>query len=132
MTGAHNKVITGYQIIESFFEKKNGDTCQIKRFGTCSLFFLVVSISVGLLVMVLSADDQHLKWDGSRVSPVHRIPLKDELNQEIIPTESYPLPFSARHTCAPCHVYDQVRQGLHFNATDAGRPAGRPSRRAPL
>jgi len=126
MTGAHNKMITGYQIIESFLEKKNGDTCQIKRFGTCSLFFLVVSISVGLLVMVLSADDQHLKWDGSRVSPVHRIPLKDELNQEIIPTESYPLPFSARHTCAPCHVYDQVRQGLHFNATDAGRPAGRP------
>lgn len=83
-------------------------------------------ISVGLAVMVLSADDQNLKWDGSRVSPVHRIPLKDELNQEIIPTESYPLPFSARYTCAPCHVYEQVCQGLHFNATNSGGPAGRP------
>jgi hypothetical protein len=126
MTIAHRKIFGGYKRIASFLEKKYGDTCQIKRFGTCRLSFLTVVISVGLLVMVLSAADQHLKWDGSRVSPVHRIPLKDELNQEIIPTESYPLPFSARYTCAPCHVYDQVRQGLHFNATDAGRPAGRP------
>ena len=108
MTGSHNKIISGYQIIGSFF------------------IFFFAAISVGLLVTILSADDQPLKWDGSRVSPVHRIPLKDELNQEIIPSESYPLPFSTRYTCAPCHVYDQVRRGLHFNETDSGRPAGRP------
>jgi hypothetical protein len=65
------------------------------------------------------------KWDGSRITPVHQIPLKDEFNQPIVPTEKNPLPFSARYTCQPCHDYSVVRQGLHFNATlspQAGRP----------
>ncbi len=73
-----------------------------------------------------AADDKTPRWDGSRVSPVHRIPLKDELDQEIVPSESYPLPFSARFTCAPCHDYDVVRKGLHFNAGGKDAPAGRP------
>ncbi len=73
-----------------------------------------------------ATDDRPPKWDGSRVSPVHRIPLKDELDQEIVPTESYPLPFSARFTCAPCHVYETVAKGLHFNAGGKDVPAGRP------
>ena len=73
-----------------------------------------------------ASDDKTPAWDGSRVSPVHRIPLKDELDQEIVPSESYPLPFSARFTCAPCHVYETVRKGLHFNAGGKDVPAGRP------
>lgn len=73
-----------------------------------------------------ASEDTTPAWDGSRVSPVHRIPLKDELDQEIVPSESYPLPFSARFTCAPCHVYDTIGQGLHFNAGGKDIPAGRP------
>jgi hypothetical protein len=86
-----------------------------------------------LLAVVLScaaaaaaSDDKLPKWDGSRISPVHRIPLKDEFDQEIVPSESYPLPFSARFTCAPCHDYDTVRKGLHFNAGRTDAPSGPP------
>ncbi len=65
------------------------------------------------------------KWDGNRTTPVHLIPLKDELDEPIIPTETNPLPFSSRFTCAPCHIYETIRKGLHFNASlaaEAGRP----------
>lgn len=65
------------------------------------------------------------KWNGSQTSPVHQIPLKDELDQLIIPTEKNPLPFSAKYTCAPCHDYSLIRKGRHFDATSAavsGRP----------
>ena len=64
-------------------------------------------------------------WDGSFSVAVHRIPLKDQFDETIIPTESYPLPYSARYTCAPCHDYNVVQKGLHFNAgsdVDPGRP----------
>jgi len=61
-------------------------------------------------------DDAHQTWDGSRTVPVHRIPLKDEFNQTIIPTESYALPYSTRTTCAPCHDYATIRGGLHFES----------------
>jgi hypothetical protein len=90
------------------------------RIASCALGFALLAIVPG------AAEDQHLKWDGSRTAPVHRIPLKDELNQQIFPADSYPLPFSNRFSCAPCHDYDQIRQGLHFNAGDAKVPAGRP------
>jgi len=59
-------------------------------------------------------------WDGSRTTAVHFIPLKDSFDQVIVPTSSYPLPFSARNTCAPCHDYTIVRRGLHSNATLTG------------
>ena len=88
---------------------------------------LSVVLSVVLAcVASAAADDKIPAWDGSRVSPVHRIPLKDELDQEIVPSESYPLPFSARFTCAPCHDYDIIRKGLHFNAGGKDGPAGPP------
>jgi len=64
-------------------------------------------------------------WDGNRTTPVHLIPLKDEFDQQIVPTESHPLPFSARFSCEPCHDYDIIRTGLHFNAA-AEQSAGRP------
>lgn len=66
------------------------------------------------------------QWDGSRTTPVHLIPLKDEFNQQIVPAETNPLPFSARFSCAPCHEYDIIRNGLHFNAASSPNP-GRPS-----
>jgi hypothetical protein len=86
--------------------------------------FLAVALSCAAVAG--APDDKPSKWDGSRVSPVHKIPLKDELDQEIVPSESYPLPFSARFTCAPCHDYDRVRKGLHFNAGRTDDPPGRP------
>jgi hypothetical protein len=64
-------------------------------------------------------------WDGHRTVPVHNIPLKDEFDQKIIPTEFYPFPYSNKYTCAPCHDYNQIQQGLHFNALTSdqdGRP----------
>jgi hypothetical protein len=66
------------------------------------------------------------KWSGSRSTPVHQIPLKDELGQQIVPTESHPLPFSARTTCAPCHEYAAIEGGLHFSAAKQGA-LGRPA-----
>jgi len=74
-----------------------------------------------------SAQDQQVNknWDGSLTTPVHLIPLKDEFDQPIFPGETYPLPFSHRFTCAPCHAYETIRQGLHFNAGSQDTP-GRP------
>jgi len=66
------------------------------------------------------------KWAGSRTPTIHRIPLKDEFNQKIIPTEKNPFPFSARYTCAPCHDYETVKTGWHFNAASPAAPPGRP------
>jgi hypothetical protein len=86
---------------------------------------LAAALSCAAGAGAAAPDDKSPKWDGSRVSPIHRIPLKDEFDQEIVPSESYPLPFSARFTCAPCHDYDTIRKGLHFNA---GRPDASPGR----
>ncbi|MCJ7579309.1 MAG: hypothetical protein MUP98_02105 [Candidatus Aminicenantes bacterium] len=65
--------------------------------------------------------EKKLQWDGSETVPVHIIPLKDEFEQLIIPTEKNSLPFSSRFTCAPCHDYDVIKQGLHFSGTDSGQ-----------
>ncbi|TLN00860.1 hypothetical protein FDZ71_14040, partial [bacterium] len=47
-----------------------------------------------------------LAWDGDRTTPVHLIPLRDENDELIVPTETNPLPYSARFTCGPCHNYE--------------------------
>jgi hypothetical protein len=70
-------------------------------------------------------EEKHQTWDGSRTGPVHLLPLKDAFDQPILSSESYSLPYSSRFTCAPCHDYEVIRGGLHFNAgsTDQdGRP----------
>lgn len=85
----------------------------------------LISVALFCAFAAAAAGDKPPKWDGSRVSPVHRIPLKDELDQEIVPAESYPQPFSARFTCAPCHDYDTVRKGLHFSPGRGDVPEGR-------
>ncbi len=76
-----------------------------------SLFVAVISF-----ILFSHSQEKNLIWDGSRTVPVHYIPLKDELDQPIIPTETYPLPYSSRFTCAPCHNYDTINKGFHFNA----------------
>lgn len=64
-------------------------------------------------------------WDGHRTMPVHLIPLRDENDEPIIPTETQPLPYSARYTCGPCHDYAAIRGGWHFGAMTAAK-TGRP------
>ncbi len=67
-------------------------------------------------------------WDGSRTTAMHRIQLKDEFDQLIVPTLSYNLPYSSRYTCAPCHDYELIKNGLHFDAAVSSRQerAGEP------
>jgi hypothetical protein len=69
--------------------------------------------------------DKHAVWDGARTTPVHLIPLRDENDEPIVPTETDPLPYSARFTCGPCHEYATVRGGWHFGGQAAGTD-GRP------
>jgi hypothetical protein len=86
----------------------------------------VLTASLMIAPAVAAASKQEKPaWDGNQTTPVHLIPLKDEFDQPIIPTEAYPLPFSSRYTCAPCHEYEVVRQGLHFKETASLNP-GRP------
>ncbi|MBM3285563.1 MAG: hypothetical protein FJY81_06790, partial [Candidatus Aminicenantes bacterium] len=88
---------------------------------TLCLIGFVLSNSPGLL----KAAQEQQAWDGNRTTPVHLIPLKDAFDQVIVPTESNPLPFSARFTCAPCHDYGVISRGLHFKASSTATP-GRP------
>jgi hypothetical protein len=68
---------------------------------------------------------KHVVWDGNQTLPPHFIPLRDENDELIVPTETNPMPFSARTTCGPCHDYAKVRGGWHFGAMAAGK-SGRP------
>ncbi|MFC2167974.1 hypothetical protein ACFLRW_03240 [Acidobacteriota bacterium] len=69
-----------------------------------------------------------LQWDGSETVPVHIIPLKDEFEQTVIPSEKNSLPFSSRFTCAPCHDYNVIDRGLHSSGSnpDLSGRAGEP------
>lgn len=64
-------------------------------------------------------------WDGHRTIPTHLLPLRNENDEPIIPTEAEPLPYSARYTCGPCHDYKTIQGGWHFGAMTDGR-SGRP------
>lgn len=64
--------------------------------------------------------------DGSRSVPVHLIRLYDELGIPIRPHEELLMPFSTKQTCGPCHNYEKIRTGWHFNAGDSSVTAGRP------
>jgi hypothetical protein len=65
-------------------------------------------------------------WDGSNTTPLHRLKLLDEENQEILPSNPHAMPFSAKNTCGTCHDYDTVSSGFHFNSTNEGADSGRP------
>ena len=48
--------------------------------------FLFILISLAVLNSLEAQTDQkNQKWDGSRTTPVHQIPLKDEFDQPILP-----------------------------------------------
>ncbi len=68
-------------------------------------------------------DVQH---DRSRATAVHRIPLFHAEKEKISLKDDPLLPFSTRMTCGPCHDYEKIRTGLHFNAADPAVPPGRP------
>ena len=63
--------------------------------------------------------------DGNRSVPVHVIELLDEDGLRIDPRAENPLPFSPRQTCQPCHDYETISRGWHFNAADPEAGAGR-------
>ena len=83
---------------------------------------ILLIILIGLIALsILDAqtDRKIQKWDGSLTTPVHQIPLRDEFDQLILPSEPYPLPYSTRYSCAPCHDYSLIQKGLHFNAASS-------------
>ena len=75
-------------------------------------------IGLGLVTSAAAQGPEKPSWGGSETVPVHLIPLKDEFNQPIIPTEINPLPFSNRYTCAPCHDYSIIERGSHFKSIE--------------
>ncbi|PMP93787.1 MAG: hypothetical protein C0168_10955 [Candidatus Aminicenantes bacterium] len=87
--------------------------------------FLFVTLEISRLLEARSSGkkvqeiklkvEQKNTWSHSQISPLHRIPLMDEFNQKIIPAVPNTLPFSSRNTCGPCHDYDQISHGTHFN-----------------
>ena len=70
-------------------------------------------------------DAPQAAWDGSRTTPAHLLPLRDENDELIVPTGTDPRPYSARFTCGPCHDYATIAGGWHFGAVTAAE-SGRP------
>lgn len=102
----------------------------MSRAGRFALGTLGLALAVFALAQAESAasavqDAKKAAWDGNRTTPAHLIPLRDENDEPIIPTETNPLPYSARFTCGPCHDYKTIQGGWHFGAmttTRNGRP----------
>ncbi len=65
------------------------------------------------------------KNDGNRSIPIHLIDIFDEEGMKIFPEDRPQLPFSTKQTCLPCHNYEIIRRGWHFNALDQDVPPGR-------
>ncbi len=63
--------------------------------------------------------------DGNRSVPVHLINIYDEEGSIIRPGDEPTLPFSTKQTCLPCHSYEKISSGWHFNATNPDAPPGR-------
>ncbi|MCH7938365.1 MAG: hypothetical protein IID13_01305 [Candidatus Marinimicrobia bacterium] len=63
---------------------------------------------------------------AGRSAPVHLLSLFDQEGAKILSTDDFPLPFSMEQTCNPCHDYERISGGWHFNAgskeIDPGRP----------
>lgn len=100
----------------------------VGRFARPALCLLVLGLfaAAAAYTYAAGASDQKPKlWDGNRTTPAHFIPLRDENNELIVPTNTDPMPYSARFTCGPCHDYKTVQGGWHWNAMKSeknGRP----------
>ncbi len=98
---------------------------------------LTILIFLSINIFTLNAFTQEPKLgdvsDGSRAVPVHLIHLFDEDSTMIRPDpvrqaqgeNERILPFSTKQTCLPCHDYNKISSGLHFNSTKANVPPGR-------
>jgi hypothetical protein len=47
---------------------------------------------------------------------MHRVVLRDENGEPVLPAVTNSQPFSARASCGACHEYGVVRHGRHFNS----------------
>jgi len=65
------------------------------------------------------------KSDGSRSTPIHIIRLIDQDSSSIFPDEKPLMPVSTQYTCNPCHQYETINEGWHFNAGDNTKTDGR-------
>lgn len=63
--------------------------------------------------------------DGGKVPPIHRLGVKDQMGDAIVPGEPNALPVSTRQTCSMCHDYDSIASGWHFNAGATNVCSGR-------
>jgi len=83
-------------------------------------------LAIASVYSTSSPANEITRWDGNRTTPVHRLPLLDEEDEEIVPSSRYEAPFSIRNTCGPCHDYSLISGGLHFNSSGPNVSAGRP------
>lgn len=74
------------------------------------------------LILGMTLTARASEFDGSRVSPVHRIPLTAEDGLNIVPTVPDAMPFSSRNSCGACHDYELIHGGTHFKGAGQGRP----------
>lgn len=96
---------------------------------------ILVFLSINIFTTNAAAQEPKLGdvSDGSRAVPVHLINLYDEDSTLIRPDpirqaqgeNERLLPFSTKQTCLPCHDYNKISSGLHFNSTKANVPPGR-------
>lgn len=86
------------------------------------IFLLAVSrVSIG----AEEASKKFHEWTGSRTIPVHRIGLKDENGESIVPQYKQSMPYSPSKTCGACHDYKKISHGWHFNYAEKDALKGR-------
>ena len=92
--------------------------------------FLSVLVICCILLSVNSyADEEEFLGDvsdGNRSIPVHLIEMFDADSGRIRPDDQPIMPFSTKQTCLPCHNYEKISLGLHFNTMDSVTAQGRP------
>jgi hypothetical protein len=63
---------------------------------------------------------------SGRIAPLHLINLFDMEGTKILAEDELVLPFSMERTCDPCHDYERISRGWHFNGDDGTQDSGRP------
>ncbi len=87
-------------------------------------------VAVGRIARAAEPPAQKLLHADSRSDFTHRIPIYDENQKDIRPSDSNTSktlvkPFSQLGTCGKCHDYQTIGGGWHFNANASVKP-GRP------
>jgi hypothetical protein len=92
------------------------------------LICIVIVLFAALILPAYAASGEQLPEDYSDPSRsvfVHVLPLINEQNDRILPSDEPLMPFSTRNTCGFCHNYEKVSGGWHFNSADPNIDAGR-------